>query len=136
VGGDYSKPDATAGTATYFANGKWQTPDTLPHGFRSGVVYDDKVKTWIAVGPNGTDVSTDDGQNWKPLKPAAGAIADGDKGWNAVSLPFLVGPKGRIGLFDDKVLIPPPPPPEKKEAKPADDKKQDDKKKKKKMWPF
>ena len=136
VGGDYKAPDVTAGTAAYVANGKWQPADTLPHGFRSAVAYYDKFKTWIAVGPNGTDVSIDDGQNWKPLKPAQGDAADADKSWNALSLPFVVGPKGRIGMLEDKAVTPPPKPPEAKEAKPADTKSTDTKKAKKKLWPF
>ena len=101
VGGDYQKPDVTAGTAAYLADGKWQAADTLPHGFRSAVAYDSKAKTWITVGPNGTDASTDDGQNWKPLKPGQDDAADADKNWNALSLPFAVGPKGRIGILEE-----------------------------------
>ena len=42
---------------------------------------------WITVGANGYDVSRDDGKTWHP-------IDNGD--WNALSLPFVVGPKGRI----------------------------------------
>jgi len=43
-----------------------QTP---PHGYRSAVAYDPNHKLWITVGPNGTDISTDDGKNWRALKP-------------------------------------------------------------------
>ncbi len=199
VGGDYKAPDATAGTAAYMANGKWQPADTLPHGYRSSVAYYDKFKTWITVGPNGTDTSVDDGKTWKPLKPFTGATGatgalgaagatgatgstgakgaagakgakgakgatgttgaaettgstgataapaaapmppdapDADKNWNAISLPFVVGPKGRIGLLEDAAVTPPPPPPPPPAPKPAEDKKQDDKKKKSKLWPF
>jgi hypothetical protein len=71
-----------------------QTP---PHGFRSAVAYDATTKTWITVGPNGTDISTDDGRNWRSLKPASIDAPDADRNWNALSLPFAVGPKGRIG---------------------------------------
>src|ERR1700760_2462683 len=42
---------------------------------------------WIAVGVNGTDVSYDDGQTWSAL---------GDDGYNAISLPWVVGPQGQI----------------------------------------
>jgi hypothetical protein len=55
------------------------------------------TKTWITVGPNGTDISTDDGRNWRPLTPTPQDAPDTDKNWNALSLPFVVGPKGRIG---------------------------------------
>jgi hypothetical protein len=54
----------------------------------------------IAVGPNGTDISTDDGRTWRPLKPSSKDAPDGDRDWNALSLPFAVGPKGRIGKLN------------------------------------
>jgi hypothetical protein len=101
VGGDYSKPDQ-AGTAAFTSDKQfagWAVSQTPPHGYRSSVAYDQQTKTWITVGPNGTDISTDDGKNWRPLypDPAQHDSADADKNWNAISLPFVVGPKGRIG---------------------------------------
>jgi hypothetical protein len=42
---------------------------------------------WIAAGTNGSDISRDGGKTWTHLD-------DGD--WNALSLPFIVGPNGRI----------------------------------------
>ena len=56
------------------------------------------------MGPNGTDVSDDDGRNWRPLKPGPGDAPDVDQHWNALSLPFVVGPKGRIGILRDAAL--------------------------------
>jgi hypothetical protein len=97
VGGDFKVPDRRTGTATFFTGGKWQAPDTPPNGYRSAVAYDAAARTWITVGPNGTDISTDDGRNWHPLRPAAQEAPDADKNWNALSLPFVVGPNGRIG---------------------------------------
>jgi hypothetical protein len=61
------------------------------------VAYDENAKTWITVGPNGTDISTNDGLNWRALKPSNSEPADTAKNWNALSLPFAVGPGGRIG---------------------------------------
>ena len=49
------------------------------------------------MGPNGTDISTDDGKTWRTVKPTAGESAAADQKWNALSLPFVVGPEGRIG---------------------------------------
>src|SRR5262249_34427978 len=83
-----------------------RAPQTSPHGFRSAVAYDEKTKTWITVGPNGTDISTDDGKNWRTLKPNSGQPADADKNWNALSLPFVVGGNGRIGKLRDDALRP------------------------------
>jgi hypothetical protein len=99
VGGDYLKPNDPTRTAAYTTDGgkTWQSALSPPHGYRSAVAYDPKTKTWITVGPNGTDISTDDGRNWRALKPSPGDPADTDQNWNALSLPFVVGPHGRIG---------------------------------------
>jgi photosystem II stability/assembly factor-like uncharacterized protein len=99
VGGVYDQPDQSSRTAATSSDGgkTWASAVTPPHGYRSAVGYDAASKTWITVGPNGTDVSTDDGRNWRALRPSAGEAADADQHWNALSLPFVVGPKGRIG---------------------------------------
>lgn len=108
VGGDYVKPDDQVGTASYTTDkGKtWKAAQTMPHGYRSSVAYDASSKTWITVGPNGTDASTDDGKNWRALKPdsARHEAADADRSWNALSLPFVVGPKGRVGKLNPQTL--------------------------------
>jgi hypothetical protein len=90
VGGDYKKADQTSGTAVY-CNPACHAAATTPHGYRSAVAYDEAAKTWIAVGPNGADISTDNGLNWR--------AADFGTDWNAISLPFVVGAKGRIGVL-------------------------------------
>jgi hypothetical protein len=100
VGGDYLHPDSADGSAAHVARGghrDLEAAQTPPHGYRSAVAYDANQKLWITVGPNGTDISTDDGKNWRPLTPSATDPADADKNWNALSLPFVVGPHGRIG---------------------------------------
>jgi photosystem II stability/assembly factor-like uncharacterized protein len=99
VGGDYQKPEVATGTAAFTTDGgqHWTASTTPPRGYRSAVAYDAQQKLWITVGPTGTDISTDDGKNWHPLKPSNYDPADADKNWNALSLPFVVGPSGRIG---------------------------------------
>lgn len=114
VGGDYKNPQT--GTAIFVRHSisiyknpfaaRVTMPTTPPHGYRSAVTYDPQTKTWITVGPNGTDISTDDGRNWHPLKPAANEEKDADQNWNALSLPFVVGPKGRIGKLSPDALKP------------------------------
>jgi len=109
VGGDYKQPDKTDGNAVFVTRTDQRTPvvrkpETPPHGYRSAVAYDASTKSWITVGPSGTDVSTDDGRNWTALKPGAGDASDADKNWNALSLPFVVGSKGRIGVLSPDVL--------------------------------
>jgi photosystem II stability/assembly factor-like uncharacterized protein len=108
VGGDYKLPDISTRSAAFTNDyGKhWIAATTPPHGFRSAVAYDAITKTWITVGPNGTDISTDDGRNWRALKPTASEAADADQHWNALSLPFVVGPKGRIGKLRADALKP------------------------------
>jgi photosystem II stability/assembly factor-like uncharacterized protein len=110
VGGDYQKPNDPSGTAAYTTDeGKtWQPATSPPHGYRSAVAYEEKTKTWITVGPNGTDVSTDDGRTWRALHPdpAQHQPPDADRNWNALSLPFVVGPHGRIGKLIPAALAP------------------------------
>jgi hypothetical protein len=106
VGGDYTEPEASQGTAAFFSTKRFgfKPAQTQPHGYRSSVAYDASTKTWITTGPNGTDISRDDGRNWSALRPSAQDAPDADKNWNALSLPFVVGPKGRIGKLRPKAL--------------------------------
>ncbi|MGC2162872.1 MAG: hypothetical protein WA634_13235 [Silvibacterium sp.] len=99
VGGDYKKPNESAGTAAWTSDGgkHWTAAEKPPHGYRSAVAWDADVKAWIAVGTNGSDVSYDDGKTWIPLD---------DGNWNALSLPWVVGPKGRIAKLDSGKLPP------------------------------
>jgi hypothetical protein len=110
VGGDYLKPNDSTSTAAFTTDGgkTWLPSTTPPHGFRSAVAYDPNTKTWITIGPNGTDISTDDGRNWHALHPAANEDPDADQHWNALSLPYAVGPHGRIGLLNPNALKPTP----------------------------
>jgi photosystem II stability/assembly factor-like uncharacterized protein len=89
VGGDYEKPNEVSGTAAWTADGglNWTAAIHPPHGYRSAVAWDAASKSWIAAGTNGSDTSADDGRTWQSLDDAQ---------WNAISLPWIVGPKGRI----------------------------------------
>ncbi len=107
VGGDYTAVDDRQDTAAFTGgSNKFYASATPPHGFRSAVAYDAATQTWITVGPNGTDISTDDGKNWRALHPdpALHDPPDADRNWNALSLPFVVGPHGRIGKLNPKAL--------------------------------
>ena len=119
VGGDYTKPDTSEGNSVFVSTREGTrlpynlsiqvvAAQTPPHGYRSAVAYDAATKTWITVGPNGTDISTDDGRNFRPLKPDASDSPDADQHWNALSLPFVVGPHGRIGKLRPDALKPEP----------------------------
>jgi len=96
VGGDYGKPADSRGNIAITSDGgrTWSEPaEAHPNGYRSAVAFLAGRKVWIAVGTSGSDISTDDGKNWKPFDTgdynAIGA-AVGDAVW-------AVGPGGRIG---------------------------------------
>ena len=113
VGGDYNLPNATQATAA-FAHiknaasipAKFIAASTMPHGYRSAVAFDAASKTFIAVGPNGSDISRNMGSHWQPLKPAPSDAPEADQDWNALALPFAVGPHGRIGRLSPAALAP------------------------------
>jgi photosystem II stability/assembly factor-like uncharacterized protein len=93
VGGDYTKPNDSTGTAAWAADGglHWTASTTPPHGYRSTVQWSEPLRAWITAGTNGSDISRDDGKTWKPLD---------NSNWNALSLPFIVGPNGRIARLN------------------------------------
>jgi hypothetical protein len=97
VGGDYLKPNQAERNAAWSSDGgwTWTTAANPPHGYRSAVEWSDALQAWITVGTNGSDLSRDDGRTWRPLD---------DGNWNALSLPFVVGPLGRIGRLEAKAL--------------------------------
>lgn len=98
VGGNYEKPDETAGTLALTSDGgaTW-TAGTGLTGYRSGVAYIDE-KNVIAVGTNGSDLSSDGGRTWKNLdRENYNAVAA--KGKPAI---WAVGPKGLVSKLTIK----------------------------------
>jgi photosystem II stability/assembly factor-like uncharacterized protein len=97
VGGDYAQPARPYHAAAYSndAGKTWQLSAQPPGGFRSAVAVVRDGVTVVAVGPNGEDISFDQGVHWKPtdsLNLNAVAILDLDEGW-------AVGPNGTIARF-------------------------------------
>jgi photosystem II stability/assembly factor-like uncharacterized protein len=90
VGGNFKEPDRREDTAAWTSDGgvTWSQAKTPPSGYRSAVAWEQNIQAWIAVGPNGSDLSYDEGMSWQRFDRA---------GWNALSLPWVVGPDGRIG---------------------------------------
>lgn len=88
VGGDYSQPQNGSDTAACTTDGiHWHVAVHPPVGYRSTVAWNPTDGSWIAAGPTGSDISLDNGNTWQPLD---------HENWNALSLPFAVGPDGRI----------------------------------------
>ena len=125
VGGDPQSPDSHIDTAwtTDLIDYRPTDPSlfhpaqTPPRGHRTSVAFDPATNTFITVGPNGTDISRDDGRNWRPLTPPEPPTPTNptthkptppntDKNWTALSLPFAVGPNGRIGKLTPTALKP------------------------------
>ena len=96
VGGDYRKEQEAVRNAAFTSDGgrTWKQVAGLG-GFRSVVAHaPGAAASWIAVGPQGADVSADDGVSWTPVSGGgyhAFAFARGSRtGWG-------VGEGGRIG---------------------------------------
>lgn len=95
VGGDYLDEDMQEGVAGIFVAAKkeWIKPQRSPGGYRSGVVYFPGQKSLIAVGPSGSDYSTDAGFTWEPIS---------NEGFHAVKMGhadgsvWASGAKGKI----------------------------------------
>jgi len=99
VGGDYRKEQEPTDNLALTDDGgrTWALAGgTKFRGFRSGVVFIPGTggREAIAVGPAGTDRSTDSGRSWSPI---------GDVGFHAVSVDrrgktvWAVGEQGRVG---------------------------------------
>jgi photosystem II stability/assembly factor-like uncharacterized protein len=105
VGGDYKNEAGAVDNVAITSDGgeTWTlVKDKALSGFRSVVAYAPRKdsRTLVAVGPSGSDLSTDDGRTWRPITPAEGggfhtfSFAPGGKaGWAA-------GEKGRIARLD------------------------------------
>ncbi len=88
VGGDYAQPHNGGKTSAFTTDGvHWRLAAHPPAGYRSTVAWNPTDASWITAGSTGSDISHDNGNTWQPLD---------DANWNALSLPFAVGPDGRI----------------------------------------
>ena len=96
VGGDYTRPDAREGVAAYSLDGGhvWFEPEIPPTGYRSAVASIPGLGGhFLAVGPNGSDLSRDGGRVWEGISEA---------GYNAIAFApgslagWAVGTDGRI----------------------------------------
>lgn len=86
VGGDYRREAEAVDNVAVTADGgkTWTLGKTLS-GYRSAVAYVPRSKmSWLAVGPQGADISHDDGRTWTAVRGA---------GFHA----FAFAPKSRVG---------------------------------------
>jgi photosystem II stability/assembly factor-like uncharacterized protein len=102
VGGDYRNTAAPVQVASFSLDhgATWKLAALSPEGFRSAVEVVDGTK-WIAVGPTGEDISTDQGVHWKhsaSLNLNAIFVLDD----RAI---FAVGPNGTVAEYNVNYLI-------------------------------
>jgi photosystem II stability/assembly factor-like uncharacterized protein len=96
VGGNYREPGNSDSAAAYSQDGgaTWRAAEGRSSGFRSAVAMFDRG-SYVAVGTNGTDMSTDSGAHWKHTDPVSlNALTPDDMHgmWGA-------GPKGTVARF-------------------------------------
>ncbi len=102
VGGNYLDPESTAGNVAVTSDSgtTWRVPDGQqpPSGYRSCVAHWKNGETihCVTVGPNGTDLSTDQGHTWRRASSdgfhAIQFSPDGKAGW-------AVGSEGRVAKW-------------------------------------
>lgn len=100
LGGDFLAPDVAVDAAATTRDGgdTWlpADADATPTGYRSGSAWVTGLPhTVVAVGPNGSDVSSDGGTRWRRFS---------DVGWHAVECArdgscWAAGSGGRIGVL-------------------------------------
>ncbi len=100
VGGDYTagRPSPLAAAVTGDGGRTWHSATTPPPAYRSGVTWLPRSRTTaLAVGPTGTDLTTDAGRTWKTVDTGSYDTVDcaADLGcWAA-------GEKGRVARLED-----------------------------------
>ena len=102
VGGDYAKEDEAVDNAAVTGDGgkTWKRATGLS-GYRSVVANlpggRGRSQIWLAIGPNGADVSTDDGRTWKQVSSLGFDTASIGRAANGEPVAFAAGANGRLG---------------------------------------
>ncbi|MDF6046315.1 oxidoreductase [Streptomyces sp. JH14] len=95
VGGDYraDQPSPDAAAVTGDAGRSWQRSTTPPAAYRSGVAWIPHARaTALAVGPTGTDLTTDGGRTWHTVDTGSYDTVDCTHDGGC----WAAGEKGRI----------------------------------------
>jgi photosystem II stability/assembly factor-like uncharacterized protein len=99
VGGDYKKENEAGDNAAMSADGgsSWTLVKGLG-GFRSAVAFvPSRRDTVVAVGPSGSDISTDGGLTWRPIDgPGFHTVSVAPRGRSA----WAAGEKGSVARLD------------------------------------
>ncbi|MEQ8364860.1 MAG: YCF48-related protein [Cyclobacteriaceae bacterium] len=99
VGGDYTRPDLATKHNLYSKDGgaTWSTPAESSRGYRECVEFITN-NTLLTTGPTGTDISYDQGANWKAFSETEGfhVLRIARKG----ALTIIAGNNGQIGLIE------------------------------------
>ena len=96
VGGDYANPAIALRISAFSSDSakSWQSPAQQPAGYRSAVTAL-SAKEFLAVGPTGSDLSTDNAAHWNSFaSPLLNVLFALDA--NHV---YAAGPKGTIAQF-------------------------------------
>ena len=83
MGGDYLQPDYRIANALLVLGEVTIATSEGPAGYRSGVAYLPEQGWVVAVGPGGSDYSSDGAHSWKPFSQT---------GYHAVK----VAPRGKV----------------------------------------
>jgi photosystem II stability/assembly factor-like uncharacterized protein len=117
VGGDYREPSRKGSLLALTSDGgrTWRIPEGRPPGgYRSAVAYvpGTQGRSLVAVGPTGSDVSRDGGENWRPSGTTgfhALGFAGPEAGW-AVGDGLIARSDGRLlnEVASPETTSPPP----------------------------
>jgi photosystem II stability/assembly factor-like uncharacterized protein len=98
VGGDFAAPDRAVDNAAWTDDGgaTWTKSAVNPSGYRSGSAWvPGTARTVLAVGPSGSDVSTDGGRSWSTFDTGS---FDSVECTNDGAC-WASGEQGRVGLL-------------------------------------
>jgi photosystem II stability/assembly factor-like uncharacterized protein len=101
VGGDYKEPERAGRVLSLTSDGgqTWRLPrGQEPGGYRSAVAHvpGTQGRTLVAVGPTGSDVSVDGGEDWRRL----GTTGFHAVGFTSLSAGWAVGEDGLVARFE------------------------------------
>ena len=94
VGGDYLKPDYRIANALLVVGEVTTSTSEGPNGYRSGVAYLQDKGWVVAVGPSGSDFSSNGAHSWQPFSTTGYHAVKAAPGGKAL---WASGGQGRLG---------------------------------------